>query len=51
MASATTEVFVFVSGYTCMLAYGGALREQGRPTTVARALRRGFESTSRSCYC
>ena len=27
--SDTTEVFVFVSGYTCMLAYGGALREQG----------------------
>jgi len=25
--SDTTEVFVFVSGYTCMLAYGGALRE------------------------
>lgn len=41
--SDTTEVFVFVSGYTCMLAYGGALREQGWPTIVARALRRGFE--------
>src|SRR3954453_2228491 len=26
-----------------MLAYGGALREQGWPTIVARALRRGFE--------
>ena len=25
--SDATEVFVFVSGYTCMLAYGGALRE------------------------
>jgi hypothetical protein len=24
--SDTSEVFVFVSGYTCMLAYGGALR-------------------------
>ncbi len=41
--SDTTEVFVFVSGYTCMLAYGGALREQGWPTIVARALRRSWE--------
>jgi len=41
--SDTTEVFVFVSGYTCMLAYGGALREQGWPTSVTRALRRGWE--------
>jgi hypothetical protein len=41
--SDTTEVFVFVSGYTCMLAYGGALRDQGWATTVTRALRRGWE--------
>ena len=41
--SDATEVFVFVSGYTCMLAYGGALGEQGWPTTITRALRRGFE--------
>jgi hypothetical protein len=41
--SDTTEVFVFVSGYTCMLAYGGALREQGWPTIVTRSLRRGVE--------
>jgi hypothetical protein len=41
--SDTTEVFVFVSGYTCMLAYGGALREQGWPTTTTRAMRRGWE--------
>jgi hypothetical protein len=41
--SDTTEVFVFVSGYTCMLAYGGALRQQGWPTIVTRALRRGWE--------
>ncbi len=41
--SDATEVFVFVSGYTCMLAYGGALREQGWPTILARSLRRGFE--------
>jgi hypothetical protein len=41
--SDTTEVFVFVSGYTCMLAYGGTLREQGWPTIATRALRRGWE--------
>lgn len=41
--SDATEVFVFVSGYTCMLAYGGALREQGWLTIVTRALRRGWE--------
>jgi hypothetical protein len=41
--SDATEVFVFVSGYTCMLAYGGALHEQGWPTTVTRALRRSWE--------
>jgi hypothetical protein len=41
--SDATEVFVFVSGYICMLAYGGALRKQGWPTTVTRALRRGWE--------
>lgn len=41
--SDTTEAFVFVSGYTCMLAYGGALREQGWPSTVTRALRRSWE--------
>jgi hypothetical protein len=26
--SDTTEVFVFVSGYTCMIAYSGVLKEQ-----------------------
>jgi hypothetical protein len=41
--SDTTEVFFFISGYTCMLAYGGALREQGWRATVTRALRRGWE--------
>jgi len=41
--SDTSEVFVFVSGYTCMLAYGGALREQGWTTILARAVRRGWE--------
>jgi hypothetical protein len=41
--SDTTEVFFFVSGYTCMLAYGGAWRQQGWRATVTRALRRGWE--------
>ncbi len=41
--SDTSEVFVFVSGYTCMLAYGGSLAEHGWATTVARALRRAWE--------
>lgn len=41
--SDVSEIFVFVSGYTCMLAYGGALPEQGWPTIVVRALRRGWE--------
>ncbi len=39
--SDTSEVFVFVSGYTCMLAEGGGLTEEGWITIVARALRRG----------
>ena len=41
--SDTSEVFVFVSGYTCMLAYGGALSEQGWATIAARAVRRCWE--------
>ena len=41
--SDTTEVFFFVSGYTCMIAYGMALRERGWLATVARALQRGWE--------
>lgn len=41
--SDTSEVFVFVSGYTCMLAYGGALRRQGWPTVIVRSLRRSLE--------
>ncbi|UFZ04284.1 OpgC domain-containing protein [Bradyrhizobium ontarionense] len=41
--SDTSEVFVFVSGYTCMLAYGGSLSEQGWATTTVRALRRAWE--------
>jgi hypothetical protein len=38
-----SEVFVFVSGYTCMIAYGGALRKQGWATTVVRGMRRAWE--------
>ncbi|GGI21188.1 hypothetical protein GCM10010987_13070 [Bradyrhizobium guangdongense] len=41
--SDTSEIFVFVSGYTCMLSYGGALRRQGWPTVVVRSLRRSLE--------
>jgi hypothetical protein len=41
--SDTTEVFVFVSGYTCMIAYGGALQRQGWGATVTGALRRGWD--------
>jgi len=41
--SDTSEVFVFVSGFTCMLAYGGALREQGWRAVAVRAWRRGWE--------
>jgi hypothetical protein len=41
--SDTTEIFFFVSGYTCMIAYGGALLERGWRTTITRALRRGWE--------
>jgi hypothetical protein len=41
--SDTTEVFVFVSGYTCMLAYGGALAQQGWSTIITRAVRRSLE--------
>ena len=41
--SDASEVFVFVSGYACMIAYGGALRKQGWATTVVRAIRRAWE--------
>jgi hypothetical protein len=41
--SDASEVFVFVSGYTCMLAYGGALPEQGWATVATRAIRRCWE--------
>lgn len=41
--SDASEIFIFISGYTCMLAYGGALQQQGWLTTLTRAIRRGLE--------
>jgi hypothetical protein len=41
--SDTTEVFLFVSGYTCMLAYGRALQQDGWLSSAARAVRRSSE--------
>lgn len=41
--SDASEIFVFVSGYTCMLAYGGALRSQGWSSVIIRSLRRSLE--------
>lgn len=41
--SDASEIFVFISGYTCMLAYGAAVPEQGWRTIAVRALRRGWE--------
>lgn len=41
--SDTTEIFFFVSGYTCALAYGRDLKEQGFFHGLARSVRRGVE--------
>ncbi len=41
--SDTTEVFVFVSGYTCMIAYGGVLKEQGWLAMILHAVRRSWQ--------
>jgi hypothetical protein len=41
--SDTTEVFVFISGYTCMIAYGGLLKEQGWLVMILHAVRRGWQ--------
>jgi len=41
--SDATEVFVFISGYTCMLTYGAALQRQGWLVTTVRALRRSWQ--------
>jgi hypothetical protein len=41
--SDTTEVFVFISGYTCLIAYGGVLKEQGWLAMVLHAVRRSWQ--------
>lgn len=41
--SDTTEIFFFVSGYTCALAYGHAQREYGWRVAITRILRRVLE--------
>jgi hypothetical protein len=41
--SDTTEVFMFVSGLTCALAYGKVLRRSGWSGVIAHTLRRSFE--------
>ena len=45
--SDATEVFVFVSGYTCMVAYGDVLKQQGWLATVIHAVRRSWEQIRR----
>jgi hypothetical protein len=41
--SDTTEVFMFISGITCALAYGKAQRRQGWTGVVTRTLRRSWD--------
>lgn len=41
--SDTTEIFFFVSGYTCALAYGQAVRDRGWLVAVKRILQRAIE--------
>ena len=41
--SDASEVFVFISGYTCMIAYGARLRQDGWPSTIRHAVRRSCE--------
>lgn len=41
--SDTTEVFVFISGFTCMFAYGAVVREQGWLAMTFRAARRSWQ--------
>jgi hypothetical protein len=41
--SDTTEVFVFISGYTCMVAYGDVLRVQGWLAMILHAVRRSWQ--------
>ena len=41
--SDTTEVFVFISGYTCMVAYGDVLGVQGWLAMILHAVRRSWQ--------
>jgi hypothetical protein len=41
--SDTTEAFVFISGYTCMIAYGDVLKEQGWIAMILHAVRRSWQ--------
>ena len=41
--SDATEVFVFISGYTCMIAYGGVLQSQGWLAMSLHAVRRSWQ--------
>jgi hypothetical protein len=41
--SDATEVFVFISGYTCMVAYGDLLKAQGWRTMTLHAVRRSWQ--------
>jgi hypothetical protein len=38
-----TEIFVFISGYSAALAYGGAMRRAGFPAAAARILKRCWQ--------
>src|SRR6201996_6115885 len=41
--SDAAEIFMFVSGVTCALAYGKALRCEGWPGLIGRTLRRSWD--------
>lgn len=41
--SDATEVFVFISGYAAVIAYGGVLAERGPVVAIARAVRRVWQ--------
>jgi hypothetical protein len=41
--SDTAEVFIFISGVTCALAYGRARQREGWSGTISRSLRRGWD--------
>jgi hypothetical protein len=41
--SDATEIFVFISGYAAVIAYGGVLAERGRVVAIARVVRRVWQ--------